>query len=182
MDGALAICSGSRRANQSASTSSKVCRRRSGRRNALATARSSLSPGASQIRNKNLLSLLLENGETKTYRNDPKACANDDATNCVYYGLGGYHPAAHIYLILIQYYEGSGSELVSARTGKTLSFSGVPHFSPDGSNFIVIDNDLAYGGSFDIAVGSNCDRPTFVGVAAKRQEWSRSMAPEALDR
>ena len=105
------------------------------------------------------MSLRLENGETKTYRNDPKACANDDATNCVYYGLGGYHPAAHIYLILIQYYEGSGSELVSARTGKTLSFSGVPHFSPDGSNFIVIDNDLAYGGSFDIAVGSTVTDP-----------------------
>jgi hypothetical protein len=105
-----------------------------------------------------LLTLRLENGASKIYRNNPKAC-DDDHAHCVLYSLVGYHPAAHLYSILIQYYEGGRCDLVSARTGKAMSLSSAPHFSPDGSTFIVIDNDLAYGGPHDIAVGSTASDP-----------------------
>jgi hypothetical protein len=116
-----------------------------------------------------LLTLRLENGQSKTYRDNQKACDEDDSENCIHYSLGGYHPQAHVYSILIRYYEGSTFELVNARTGNTLKFSGLAYSSPDGSNFLVIDDDLAYGGEYDIAVGSTAtDPPSLV--------WQQSTA------
>ena len=101
-----------------------------------------------------LLTLRLKNGGSKAYRDDAKACDTDDA-RCTYYRLAAYHPKAQVYSIWIQYYEGSGFELLSARTGNVLRLSGTPYFSADGTRFIVIDNDYAYGGPHDLAVGSN---------------------------
>jgi len=101
-----------------------------------------------------LLTLRLENDGSKAYRDDAKACDTDDA-RCTYYRLAAYHPQAQVYSISIQYYEGSGFELLSARTGNVLRLSGTPYFSADGTRFIVIDNDYAYGGPHDLAVGTN---------------------------
>ena len=103
-----------------------------------------------------LLTLRLENGGSKAYRDDAKACDTDDA-RCTYYRLAAYHPKAQVYSIWIQYYEGSGVELLSARTGKVLLVSGVPYFSPDGSRFVVIDNDYGHGGPHDLSVGSTAN-------------------------
>jgi hypothetical protein len=101
-----------------------------------------------------LLTVKLDDGTSKTYRSDPKACESDDAQHCIHYWLVSYHPGTHIYSVGIQYYEGGAVELVSARTGNVLRLSGEPHFSPDGSRFVVIDNDYAYGGEYDLSVGS----------------------------
>jgi hypothetical protein len=101
-----------------------------------------------------LLTLRLENGGSKAYQDDAKACDTDDA-RCTYYRLAAYHPKAQVYSIWIQYYEGSGFELLSARTGNLLRLSGTPYFSADGTRFVVIDNDYAYGGPHDLAAGSN---------------------------
>ena len=106
-------------------------------------------------RDSDLLTLRLENGATKMYRDDPKACQEDDANKCISHRLVAYHAEAHVYSIMIGYYEGSSFELLSARTGNVLRFSGTPYFSADGLRFVVIDNDLAYGGPNDLAVGSN---------------------------
>jgi hypothetical protein len=38
-----------------------------------------------------------------------------------------------------------------------LRFSGTPYFSPDGSSFVVIDNDYAYGGDHDLSIGSHAN-------------------------
>ena len=103
------------------------------------------------------LTLRLENGASKVYRSDPKACAADDVQKCTYYRFVGYHAKAQAYSIAIQYYEGRGVELVSARTGNVLRLSGTPYFSADGSRFIVIDNDYAYGGPYDLAIGSTAN-------------------------
>jgi hypothetical protein len=105
----------------------------------------------------NLLTLRLENGGSKVYRDDPKACETDDAKNCISHRLAAYHAEAHVYSIIIQYYEGSSVELLSARTGKVLLVSGVPYFSPDGSRFVVIDNDYGHGGPHDLSVGSTAN-------------------------
>jgi len=93
-----------------------------------------------------LLTLRLENGGSKTYRDDAKACDSDDAQKCAYYRFAAYHPKAQVYSIWIQYYEGSGFELLSARTGNVLRLSGTPYFSADGSRFIVIDNAVSKEG------------------------------------
>jgi hypothetical protein len=101
-----------------------------------------------------LLALRLENGGSKAYRDDAKACDTDEA-RCTYYRLAAYHPKAQVYSIWIQYYEGSGFELLSARNGNVLRLSGTPYFSADGARFVVIDNDYGHGGPNDLAVGSN---------------------------
>jgi hypothetical protein len=105
-------------------------------------------------RSGDLLTLRLESGASKVYRDDPKACEDDDAKNCISHRLAAYHAEAHVYSIVIHYYEGSSVELLSAHTGNVLRLSGTPYFSTDGSRFIVIDNDLAYGGPHDLSVGS----------------------------
>ncbi|GLH81677.1 hypothetical protein SSBR45G_65860 [Bradyrhizobium sp. SSBR45G] len=101
-----------------------------------------------------VLSIRLETGQLKTYRNDQKSCDNDDAQHCIHHVLLGYHPESRVYAIGMSYYEGSSVQLLSARTGATLGMRGVPHFTPDGTRFVVIDNDYAYGGEDDLAIGS----------------------------
>lgn len=103
-----------------------------------------------------LLALRLENGGSKAYRDDAKACDTDEA-RCTYYRLAAYHPKAQVYSIWIQYYEGSGFELLSARNGNVLRLSGTPYFSADGARFVVIDNDYGHGGPNDLAVGSHAN-------------------------
>src|SRR5215471_7745042 len=68
----------------------------------------------SASRKGDLLTLRLENGTSKTYRDNPKPCDIGDARNCVHYSLVGYHPRARVYSILVQYYEKSRCDLVSA--------------------------------------------------------------------
>jgi hypothetical protein len=43
-----------------------------------------------------LLTLRLETGGSKAYRNDAKACDSDDAQKCTYYRLAAYHPKAQV--------------------------------------------------------------------------------------
>ncbi|MGJ5239717.1 hypothetical protein ACQR14_18990, partial [Bradyrhizobium oligotrophicum] len=54
------------------------------------------------------LTIRLETGKLKTYRNNSKACENDDAQRCVGYVLLGYHPQGSVYAIQLSFYEGSG--------------------------------------------------------------------------
>ena len=120
------------------------------------------------------LTLKVENGTAKVYQDNPKACANDDAQNCVMHRLVGYHPGAHVYSILITYYEGSTVELVNSRTGVALKVGGEPHFSVDGSRFLVIDNDLAYGGPYNLAVGATIN-------GSLQLEWQRADEGEPME-
>ncbi|MGC2777177.1 MAG: hypothetical protein WA418_16245 [Bradyrhizobium sp.] len=105
-------------------------------------------------RNGETLTIRLETGKLKTYRNDPKACQNDDAQHCVSYVLLGYHPEARVYAIRLSFYEGSGVQLLGARSGATLDLSGRPYFTPDGSRFVAIDNDYVHGGEHDLSIGA----------------------------
>jgi hypothetical protein len=122
-----------------------------------------------------LLTLRLESGGSKAYQNDAKACDTDDA-RCTYDRLAAYHPKAQVYSIWIQYYEGSGFELLSARTGNVLRLSGTPYFSPDGSRFVVIDNDYGHGGPHDLSVGSTANSSLsleweHLSEAGELREW-----------
>jgi hypothetical protein len=123
-----------------------------------------------------LLTLRLESGGSKAYQDDPKACETDDVKNCINHRLAAYHAEAHVYSIVIQYYEGSSVELLSARTGKVLLVSGAPYFSPDGSRFVVIDNDYGHGGPHDLSVGSTANSSLsleweHLSEAGELREW-----------
>jgi len=130
--------------------------------------------GTQVSRKDDVLTLKIESGASKIYRDNPKACANDDSKNCIVHSLVGYEPAARVYSILIRYYEGGNVELVSARTGSVLQVGGEPHFSADGSRFLVIDNDLAYGGPYNLAVGSTTN-------GALQLDWQRADEGEPME-
>lgn len=117
----------------------------------------------------NVLTVRLENGTSKAYRDEP-----GDGDSYTRHWLVGYHPEVHVYSIAIGYYEGSGFELLSARTGKVLPLKGIPHFSPDRSRFVAIDNDEAYGGDHDLVVGSAANDSLSL-------EWQHPNGGEALE-
>jgi hypothetical protein len=108
-------------------------------------------------RNGNVLSLKLDDGRTRLFRSNPKACENDDADHCEKYYLVGFHPASGRYLVYGTYYENSDCKMVSARSGKATSFRDVPRFAPDGQTFFVTGVD----GTYDdwIGVGSMMSDP-----------------------
>jgi hypothetical protein len=124
--------------------------------------------GKTVSRKGGVLTVRLENGTSKTYRDDPS-----DGDSYTRYWLVGYHPEVRVYLIGIGYYEGSGLELLSAKTGKVLPLKGTPHFSPDRSRFVAIDNDEAYGGDHDLVVGS-------ASIDSLSQEWQYRSGGSAL--
>jgi hypothetical protein len=90
-------------------------------------------------RHRNILTLRLDDGKAKTYQSNPEACQNHDAQACRIYRLIGYHPSARLFMVLASYYEGIDCFLISAHDGRTTKLPDVPHFSPDGSTFIVMD-------------------------------------------
>jgi hypothetical protein len=108
-------------------------------------------------RSGNVLSLKLDNGQTKVFRSDPEGCAKDDASRCTNYYLVGFLPAAGRYLVYGTYYESFDCKLVSSRTGKATSFRNVPHFAPDGVTFFV----TGYDGTYDnwLGIGSIASDP-----------------------
>jgi hypothetical protein len=109
----------------------------------------------------NVLSLKLDDGRTRVFRSNPKACQNDDASHCEDYYLVGFHEPSGRYLVYGTYYENSDCKMVSARSGKATSFRDVPRFAPDGQTFFVTGVD----GTYDnwIGVGSmKLDPPALV--------------------
>src|SRR5262249_25819562 len=96
-----------------------------------------------------LLTVRLENGASKSYRNEFV-----EGEGFIQFLLVGYHPKTRVYIIGIMYYEGFGIEFLSARSGKTLRITGIPYFSPDGSRFVAIDRDDGHEGTYDLAPGS----------------------------
>jgi hypothetical protein len=110
-----------------------------------------------------LLTLKLENGATKTFLSNPTACQNDDASRCADYRLIGYHGAAHLYLIRGQAYQEHDCALVRARDGKVTTLANAPHFAPDGSTFVLVNDNATSIRSFDLAIGSvTADGPALV--------------------
>jgi hypothetical protein len=110
-----------------------------------------------------LLTLKLENGATKTFLSNPTACQSDDASRCTDYRLIGYHAAAHLYLIRGQGSQEHDCALVRSRDGKVTTLANVPHFAPDGSTFILVNDNATTIRSFDLAIGSiTADGPALV--------------------
>lgn len=114
-------------------------------------------------RNGDSLKLQLANGTSKTYRNNRKACDNEDQDHCVFYWLVGYHTSARLFILLIVDGDGFSYMFVSQNDGTEIKLEDMPHFAPDGSSFIVLGSIIGNnGGSF--AIGS-------VGGAPSLSSW-----------
>jgi hypothetical protein len=123
-------------------------------------------------RSGNTLTLKLGNGSAKTFRSNPEACQNDNADKCVDYRLIGYHPSARLFLVLARGYETRECQFVNVQNGTISKYLSVPHFSPDGSTFIVINDDITGARKYDIVIGTVASNPpvTRWGQAANDDE------------
>jgi hypothetical protein len=123
-------------------------------------------------RSGNTLTLKLGNGSVRAYRSNPEACRNDNAEKCVDYRLIGYHPSARLFLVLARGYETRECQLVNAQNGTISKYLSVPHFSPDDSTFIVINDDITGARKYDIVIGTVASNPpvTSWGLAANDDE------------
>lgn len=90
--------------------------------------------GAHASRKGKVLSLKLDDGTAKTFRNNTAGC-DDDPTKCEEYFLVGFYSAPGVYLLMVQRYEIYDFTLVNIHTGATREADGVPWFAPDNSTF-----------------------------------------------
>ncbi|ANY78935.1 hypothetical protein BB934_12540 [Microvirga ossetica] len=121
-----------------------------------------------------LLFLRLENGKSEIYLDDRQACKDDNASDCVKYKLRAYRPDQKLFVVGYSLYEGSGANVVSAKSGRTVFLTNLPVFSPNGRFFAAADSDPHYERKYEIAVWS------FVSGKAK-QEFTYSTPKTARE-
>lgn len=99
------------------------------------------------IPNRAGLTLVLTGGRHLTMSNDARGCPVDgqglDDGHCYRYVLLRNLPDQHAFVVDEIYYEGDSLLLVDDRTGRQTGIDGMPVFSPDGTHFLVIDEDEA---------------------------------------
>ena len=100
------------------------------------------------------LTLRLGTGRTKTLQGDRQACTDHDANKCLLYELHAFLPAAHVYVVQWTIYEDGGADVVSAKTGQSVSLNSLPEFSPNGQAFVSVDADELNGRDYDVAIWS----------------------------
>jgi len=93
------------------------------------------------------LSLVLTSGRHLRMINNTRGCPRDDQTlddgNCYRYVLVEDLPEQHAFIVGEDYYEGESLFLIDDRTGHQTGLDGMPVFSPDGSRFLINDDDEA---------------------------------------
>jgi len=96
------------------------------------------------------LHLTLQNGTTKTFNSDFKACQDGDADKCIQYWFRAHLPAQQAVLLQADEYESGATLFVSLRSGNVTILDDEPRFSPGGERFVVVkgsesdrDNDIA---------------------------------------
>jgi hypothetical protein len=85
-----------------------------------------------------ILTLKLDNGQTKTFRSETKACDEADAEKCLKYWLTAYLPALRAFIIDASAWEAGGVAYVSRRSGAVTMLEEQPQFSPSAQRFAVV--------------------------------------------
>ena len=101
-------------------------------------------------RDGDVLRLTLENGKTKTFTDESRACQQHDAGKCLQYRLAAYYPIPKFFVIDWLAYESSRALGVSHRTGASTRLDVRPHLSPSGKRLVAVaaveawdyDNDM----------------------------------------
>jgi hypothetical protein len=83
-----------------------------------------------------VLRLTLENGKSKTFADETRACQQHDAEKCLRYRLAAYYPSPKLFVIDWLAYESSRALVVSRRTGATTTLDVRPHLSPSGKRLV----------------------------------------------
>lgn len=109
-------------------------------------------------RSGDVLILKLDNGITKTFRSNRKAC-DESAENCELTILIGYMPPQHMFVLKQIGLDIVGFVAVSGQNGKSFQLEAEPHLSPDGKRFVVVAADEMNGWQRDVAIFSTLSFP-----------------------
>jgi hypothetical protein len=104
-------------------------------------------------RNDDVLTLKLDNGKTKVFKNNTKAC-EQGSDGCVEYRLVGYIESDRQFVVEVLYYESGLVNLVSRRNGMVTRLEDWPHLSPNNKRFVVVAASDAWGIDNAIAIFS----------------------------
>jgi hypothetical protein len=118
----------------------------------------------------------LENGKTKVYTGNAKACA-EGPDRCRVFQLAAFYPSVPAFLVMASSYECGHYELVGRRSGSvvTISASAVPDLSPNGHYLVSIDQSDACDRAYDLAIWStSADPPVqeFKYKARQYENWT----------
>jgi len=102
-----------------------------------------------------VLQLDLENGKTKVYTGNRKAC-EDGPDKCLVFLLTAFYPSLQSFLVLASSYECGHYELISRRNGSVvkISVSTIPELSPNGKYLVSVDQSDACDRAYDLAIWS----------------------------
>lgn len=101
-----------------------------------------------------ILRLKLENGATRTFKENRQACDDHDADECTRYDLRAYLPAQHVLVVAWSGYEESGSLVISTRTGRSIELETLPQFSPSGRWFASVNENQIDESQYAVAIWS----------------------------
>jgi hypothetical protein len=123
------------------------------------------------VRKADTLTLMLEDGKTKSYRGNRAACDGDEVEKCVVYKLLYYFPSIEYFVVSKSFYECGEYQLVSRRSGSVTVMSEVPQLSPSGQHLLSIDTDDACERKYDIAIWSAQSDPPKLEFRYKAEQY-----------
>jgi hypothetical protein len=80
-------------------------------------------------------------GDGLVFTDHKQACESDDVSNCIGFALMGHFRKSNAWVLQKFYYEGGSFVLIDDRSGRQISLTGMPVFSPDGKEFLVAPYD-----------------------------------------
>jgi hypothetical protein len=118
-----------------------------------------------------VLKLTLENGKSKTFTDQSRACEDHDAERCLKYRIVSYYAAAKLFVLEVLAYESFGALAVSRRTGASTKMAVLPHLSPSGKRLVAAAAIEAWGVEHEIAVHSVQNGSLSLEWSYKAQEY-----------
>jgi hypothetical protein len=122
-------------------------------------------------RDGDVLRLTLENGKSKTFTDQSRACQDHDAERCLNYRVVSYYSAAKLFVLKVLAYESFGALAVSRRTGASTKLAVLPHLSPSGKRLVAAAAIEAWEVNHEIAVHSVQNGSLSLEWSYKAQEY-----------
>jgi hypothetical protein len=125
-----------------------------------------------------VLRLNLENGQTKVYTSDRKACQEDpNGEKCIVFRLAALYPSLQSFLVDAIFADCGHYELISRRSGSIVKISDAtdPVQSPTGKYLVSVDQSDACRRPYDVAIWSTRSDPPvqeFKYEAKRYENWT----------
>jgi hypothetical protein len=123
-------------------------------------------------RSGDLLHLTLENGKTKTFKDEREACQRHDVGQCLVYRLTAYHPAQKLFVIEQAAYESFRVAAVHRHGGSLTWLDDHPHIAPGGKRLVTVFSPDAWDTERDIAIYS---------IAPDSLSWNGSTSTRTMN-